>query len=79
MNFTLPLSLRLVVHEAPLRIEGLNALADSKIRDGMYHVMAVSRLQPATPPTRIGLMQYTRFVVHVVGPLVLKVLHLHDR
>jgi hypothetical protein len=50
MNFTLPLSLHLVVHEAPLRFGGLNGIADSKIRDGMYHVMAVSLLAASNAP-----------------------------
>jgi hypothetical protein len=38
------------MHEAPFRLEGLNDIADSKIRDGMYHMMAVSLLAASNAP-----------------------------
>jgi len=50
VNFTLPLPSQLVVYEAPLRLEGLNDIADNKIRDGMYHVMAGFLLAASNAP-----------------------------
>ena len=47
LNVALPL--HVVVHES-LRFEGLNDIADSKIRDGMYHVMAVSLVAASNAP-----------------------------
>jgi hypothetical protein len=76
MNFTLPLPLHLVVHEAPLRFEGLNDIADSKIRDGLYHVMAVSLLVASNAPytNRPYTVNAPCGPICVAGSLVLKLL-----
>ena len=80
MNFTLPLPLHLVVHETPLRFEGLNDIADSKIRDGMYHVMAVSLLAASNAPyTNRPYTVNAPCPIYVAGSLVLKLLLFYDR